>query len=354
MRLYSTLGLVAVLAVTVAACATPGARSSQVAASPSSVAESPSAWPLSDLPTIGTPADNGARIIKVETLSDRMRDLTIESPSVGTVQVRLLLPASHGDNPADRFAALYLLHGADGEYSDWTEKSDVEGTTAGTNLLVVMPAGASSFVGEQNLHGSGLNGRPEWEPFHVTELTQLMERNWQASDVRALAGLSLGGYATIVLAAHNPGWYRAAASYSGALDIRGAIDKYLSDADPETLAQVEAILAGADEIGRYDITELAPLLKGTGSIYISYGNGMPGPLDPPDRRFRSPLEVWCGGGSDLFVRELRKAGVPVTADDYGDGTHSWEYWNHELQVSLPMFLEALGEPVPSASPSPAS
>ena len=54
------------------------------------------------------------------------------------------------------------------------------------------------------------------------------------------------------------------------------------------------------------------------------------------------------------MAELRKADIPVTVDDYGDGTHSWEYWDRELRESLPMLVEAIGlpAPAPAASASP--
>jgi S-formylglutathione hydrolase FrmB len=348
MRTGSNAGFLVALALILAACGSPAASPSAAAGSPPP-AGSPGAWHLGDLPTIGEPADDGARIVNVETLDARTRDLTIESPSVGTVKVRLLLPASFADDPAARFPALYLLHGADGEYTDWSTKSDVEGTTAPTDLIVVMPAAASSFVGEGNDEGSGWSGRAVWEPFHATELTQLMERNWQASDQRALAGLSLGGYGAMLLAARNPRLYQAVASYSGALDIVGAVETHLPNADPATLAQIQDIIDEANGLGTYSLVQLAPLLKGMKTVIVSYGNGEPGPLDPPDRRLSSPLEKWCGGGSDLFVSELRKAGVKVTADGYGDGTHSWEYWDRELRETLPLLLDAVGEQPPASA-----
>jgi S-formylglutathione hydrolase FrmB len=181
-----------------------------------------------------------------------------------------------------------------------------------------------------------------------------MERNWQASDQRALAGLSLGGYSAILLAARHPGLYKAVASYSGALDIKDLVSQFVQDADAETLAKIGDIVDQANELGGYSVAELAPLLRATKSIFISYGNGKPGPLDPPDRQTPSPLEKWCGGGGDLFVAELRKAGIPATVDAYGDGTNSWEYWDRELRVSLPMLVEAMGlpAPAPAASASP--
>lgn len=147
-------------------------------------------------------------------------------------------------------------------------------------------------MGESNKEGSGSHGRAEWEPFHTAELTQLMERNWQASDKRDLAGLSLGGYGAIVLAARHPGLYEAVASFSGALDITGAVEKYLPNIDLDTLAKVQDIIDQANGYGTYNLVELAPLLKGTNAVYISCGNGKPGPLDPPEgRRSRSGAGV---------------------------------------------------------------
>ena len=67
-------------------------------------------------------------------------------------------------------------------------------------------------------------------------------------------------------------------------------------------------------------------------------------------------EEWIGKGNDLFVAALKAAGVPATVNAYGPGTHNWAYWQRDLHDSLPMLLQALGEPVPVASvvPSPST
>ena len=156
--------------------------------------------------TIGQPADDGARIVGIQTIDGRTRDLTVESPAVGTVMVRLLLPSTFADQPTARFPVLYLLHGGGGEYTDWTTNTDVEAFTAPTRLLVVMPAAVTSTMGELGTdrpHG-GTGGSTAWETFHLTELRQLLERNWQAGDARAIAGLSLGGLGTVNYAGRHP------------------------------------------------------------------------------------------------------------------------------------------------------
>ena len=178
-------------------------------------AASPSA-----LVTIGQPADDGARIVAIEKIDARTRDLTIESPSVGTVKVRLLLPASFDEQSESRWPVLYLLHGAGGDHTEWTGATDVEELTAPTDLLVVMPdANADGIEGwYSDWYNGGDGGQPAWETFHLTELRQLLERNWQAGDERVIAGLSMGGYGAITYAARHPDLFKAAASYSGVLD----------------------------------------------------------------------------------------------------------------------------------------
>jgi len=47
-------------------------------------------------------------------------------------------------------------------------------------------------------------------------------------------------------------------------------------------------------------------------------------------------------GDDHFVAALAQADVPATINAYGPGTHSWAYWDRELQASLPMLLGAIG------------
>ena len=129
------------------------------------------------------------------TWASRMVDLLIDSPAVGPVQVRLLLPVgfskdSVGKGATTTYPSLYLLHGGGGEYTDWTTNTHVEAWTAPTNLMVVMPGAGSSAVDGwyTDWQGSGAAGRPQWETFHLDELPQLLERNWQAGPNRAVAG----------------------------------------------------------------------------------------------------------------------------------------------------------------------
>ena len=286
--------------------------------------------------TIGQAADDGARIVKVDVLDERTRDVTIESPSVGYTKVRLLLPPGFADQPETRFPTLYLLDGSGDEYVVWARNTDVEELTADRDLLVAMTAASGGGVYSDWWQG-GQGGQPAWETFHTQELPQLLERNWQAGEDRAIAGVSMGGFGTLSYAARHPGMYSAAASYSGVVDIMGSD----FEMDPAIWGDKTA---QADIWRAHNPLDLAGELEGT-DLYISYGNGRPGPLDGGESMLDS-LESSLATQNEALIARLSELGIPVTVHAYGDGTHVWPYWDRELRRSLPMLLDALGVPAP--------
>lgn len=316
---------------------------------PSLAEPSPSPEPAT-LRTIGQPADDGARIVGVAEIDDRVTDLTIDSPAVGLAKVRLLLPRAFAAKAGTRWPVLYLLQGATDDYTSWSTGSDVAEIAALENVLVVMPAATADGVEGwyTDWRASGSGGQPHWETFHVVELRQLLERNWRAGDARAVAGLSMGGYGAVTYAARNPGSFRAAASYSGALDLK--VDPW-DFTRPDDLARWGDPLAGPDAWEEHDPIRLAPRLAGL-PLYIAYGDGQPGPLDPEGTEVDA-AEQWIARGNEAFVAALHAAGVDATVNAYGPGTHTWPYWEREFHASLPMLLDALGaEGVSSGSPPP--
>jgi S-formylglutathione hydrolase FrmB len=352
-----TIGFLLVLLM--AGCASPGVSPTPAASEsgPSAFSPTPTSASASELPTIGLPADDGARIIGVDSQpplircdlsgcsdpvsdpSTRARDLTIDSPSVGIVTVRLLVPRRFDSEPATRWPVLYLLHGGGGMTpTAWTEAFDVDALTAPSDLLVVMPEAGVGWYSDWWNRGAG--GPPMWETFHLVELPQLLERNWHAGDKRAVAGLSMGGYGAMEYASRHPRMFVFAASYSGLLDpLHGTgIPQFLVGnlwGDP---------VKNADVWLAHDPTANAEGLRGTG-LFVAYGNGVPGPLDdghasPFDPTGEGERNAGVQGAS--FVARLAELGIPVTVDAYGNGTHWTPHWERDLEQSLPLLLEALG------------
>jgi diacylglycerol O-acyltransferase / trehalose O-mycolyltransferase len=311
---------------------------------PPSEAPTPTAAPT-PLTTIDLPADDGTSIVKVTTVDVRTRDLLIKSPALGLppttpphdqlVTVRLLLPSQFDAQPAARWPVLYLLCGFGGDHKEWTLNTDVENLTAPTDLLVVMPDAGGGWYSDWWNGGKG--GPPEWETFHLTELRQLLERNWRAGDKRAIAGLSMGGYGAMEYAARRPGMFLAAASFSGVLDPVAAQARGWRLGAPDVMWGDP--VAQADVWKAHDPTDNVAALKGT-ALYVAHGNGQPGPLDAsgamPDSQ-----ESEFATESAAFVHHLDALKIPVTVYAYGNGTHDWPYWQRDLHRWLPLALKAL-------------
>ena len=300
------------------------------ATAPASPTDRPTASPR---PAIGEPADDGAAVVEVTDVDDRTKDLLIDSPAMGgLVGVRLILPMAFDAEPGTDWPVLYLLHGGGGSHTDWPEHTDAEDLLKTTDVLAVLPDGGErGFYSDWWNDGNG--GPPMWETFHLVELRQLLERNWHAGDARVVAGFSMGGYGAMEYASRQPGLFRAAASFSGALDPFGAgLDIGTDDLWGSRYSEEEIWKA-------HDPTTNAAALKGT-ALYVAYGDGGKGPLDvvdpPPD-----DIEPWIADQNRAFIAALAENKIPATVDAYGPGSHDWPYWERALHDSLPFLLKAL-------------
>lgn len=299
---------------------------------------------------VAGPPDHPARVIAVQKLGQRIRDLTVDSPALGrSAKVRLRLPRGFEAKPTRRWPLLWLLHGCCDTYQSWTRSTDVGALADLDDVLVVMPeAGPVGFYTDWYNRGRG--GSPRWETFHLTELRQLLERDWRADDRQVVAGLSMGGLGAIAYAARHPGMFRAAASYSGLLDTRyeGApipgpqlVQNILRGFDQDPRALWGDPNQQAEVWAAHNPEDLAPRLRGV-DLFVSVGNGRPGPLDgPAPKQQAQQLEQALYPQNVAFVERLRRLRIPVRFDAYGAGTHDWPYWERELHRSLPLLLRAL-------------
>jgi S-formylglutathione hydrolase FrmB len=159
----------------------------------------------------------------------------------------------------------------------------------------------------------------------------------------------MGGYGAIIYAERDARLFKAAASYSGALDV---IPETKRQPNADDIARWGDPASDASNWDAHDPLKMLPQLRGT-ALYISYGNGQPGPLDPAGAD-KDLIETQVDQGNLRFTDALTQADIPATVDAYGPGTHSWPYWNRELRASLPIMLAALGQPSGPLLPSTAA
>jgi S-formylglutathione hydrolase FrmB len=294
-------------------------------------------------------ATEAATVVAERWLTPREVDLTVHSPANGRdLPVRLLVPPGWSRTAERTWPVLYLLHGGNDDYTSWTRETDVEELSAGSPALVVMPeAGRDANYADWYRPDGGPNAGL-WETFHLTEVWQVLRDGYRAGTARSVAGISSGGTGAVTYAARHPGTFRYAAAYSAPLNLFDPVLQLVllktaadNGDDPEALWG--SPLWQADNWRRHNPLSLAPDLRGTG-LYLSSGTtGLPGDLDP--NGFWSPVqfgEAVVGANTAAMGVRLSLAGIPATVRLYGNGTHSWPYWQRELHASWPALLGSLG------------
>ncbi|MBB3728141.1 alpha/beta hydrolase [Nonomuraea dietziae] len=280
-------------------------------------------------PSSGAPSTRpGGLAVLDEERAGRLVRLTVDSPALkATAKVELLLPTAW--RPGTRWPVLYLLDGCCRRGGPaWVSDGRADEVTRDAQAIVVMPeAGYAGF------YSDWLDG-PQWETFHLTELRHLVERRYGGTGRRAIAGLSMGGFGALSYAARHPGMFRAAASFSGLVNVSREDVEYLTDQSGDDPGKL-----WGDRIAEHNPTALVRQLRDI-PVHVSCGNGEPGPLDARNTP-RDGGEAFIEAENRAFVRAAEAAGVKVTANLYGPGTHRWPYWTRELERALPMLLGSL-------------
>jgi S-formylglutathione hydrolase FrmB len=295
-------------------------------------------WLLTAAPAVARGV-GGLELVSSQRIDKRLRELTLRSNRLSAeTGVRVLLPASYTGSQR-RYPVLYLLHGAIGDYRDWTEKGEAERLTAGRPLIVVMPDSGPNgrYV---NWFNGGAFGPPEWESYHVGQLIDFIDARFRTIAVRrgrAIGGLSMGGYGAMHYAARHPDEFAAAAAFSGALDTSNPLDIAITPAAVYGPPDTEEVRWRG-----HNPTDLAENLRPV-DLTIRTGNGEPGgPFGGGDI-----VEKATHAMSLRLHRRLLRLGIPHVWDDYGPGGHLWPYWQRDLKRTLPHLMRVFAGPDPA-------
>jgi S-formylglutathione hydrolase FrmB len=307
---------------------------------------------------------DGLRVLSVKRLDARLVALTVSTKALpGPANIRVLLPTGYAKHPHRRYPVLYLLHGTSGGAADWTTMGGAERTTAGRQLIVVMPDIALNDDGGgwcTNWWNDGKRGVPEWETFHIDQLIPWVDRNLRtirSRGGRAIAGLSQGGFCSMSYAARHPDLFGIALSFSGAPDIA-----YDAEAQSLVTPIINVTETALDDVpansmfgprtteeinwAAHDPTTLAENLADT-RLFMFTGNGQLGPLDKVPSPLASAIEAGVEVLTKLFHARLEALGIPSYFDDYGPGTHSWPYWARDLRQSIGPLMHDFAHPLPA-------
>jgi S-formylglutathione hydrolase FrmB len=266
------------------------------------------------------------------------------SPRPNALRVNVYLP--DGYDGRRRFPVLYLLHGHGDAYDYWAspERGDVSRVARELGAVIVMPEGARGWY--VNWWRGGRRGDPGWERYHLDELIPLVERRLRVRRGRrwhAVAGLSMGGEGSLFYASQRPGYFGAAASFSGSISIQRP--EWPQGFDTQGERHLEVF--GDPEEQRFywsghNPVALAGNLRHT-RLFVAVGDGVPGSAGEADNYFGALAELELAQHAQDFVKAARAAGAEVTHRPQ-QGIHDWPYWRRHLAQAIDWgFFEPVAE-----------
>lgn len=314
--------------------------------------------PNSSLALNSPVAPDGSRVVDIRVNDDRHLVVTVFSTAMNnqfTVEVQ---------RPADTSVprpVLYLLSGGSGGkgQASWDRETHANDFLADKGVYVVQPVGGAATYYADWQSPDPRMGVVKWKTYLTEELPPLIDGLLGTNGINAIAGVSMSGTSVLQLPISKPGLYRAVAAYSGCAQISDAVGQ----------AYVRLTVAyggGGDAANMYGAPDNPmwaandPYLHAEGlrglDLYLSSGNGMPGPYDKTGDRhlagggFALANQVLVGGLLEVAVEQctrtlaarLTDLGIPATVELRPYGTHSWGYWDDELAASWPVLAHGLG------------
>jgi enterochelin esterase-like enzyme len=258
-----------------------------------------------------------------------LEERTVNSSILGRpVKYSVYLPADYQGSQRT-YPVVYLLHGYTDDHTGWVQFGEVNRYADKAiqdglipPMIIVMPNGDSSF------YINSYDGKEKYEDFFIKEFMPAIEKDYRIKAqkrYRAVAGLSMGGYGTLIYALKYPDLFAAAAPLSAAV---------FDDAAATTMAD-----------NRWEAT-FGPLfgrgLKGKDRLSQAWNsNSILKIVESKSADDLKKVRYWIDCGDDDFLSRgnsllhvaLIDKGVP---HEYRvrDGAHNWTYWRTGIVDAL--------------------
>ncbi|MEV4234510.1 MULTISPECIES: alpha/beta hydrolase family protein [unclassified Nocardia] len=313
---------------------------------------------LADPPPATDPAMTRTGTISIETVGPRHERFAIASAAMRRViTVDVLRGSGSGPRPL-----LYLLDGVDGEaVSGWLTKGRAAEFFADKPVDVVLTSGGTGSMYSDWMRRDATLGLNRWETFLTAELPPIIESYLKTDGRRAIAGVSMGAQAAMMLAQRYPGRYRAVAGMSGCYSTADDLGRAVTTITVASRGgNVENLWGppGSPEWNAHDSLLGAPQLRGT-TIYLSAATGLPTDADlvavSHSPELVEALKT-AGGGlaleagarscTERFAARLAELNIPATVDYAPTGMHTWPDFEAQLPRAWRVLAPALGLPDP--------
>ncbi len=261
--------------------------------------------------------------------------LSIQSKILGkAVKYAVYLPAGY-ETSQRKYPVLYLLHGYSDDETGWVQFGEVQKITNetiakgdATDIIIAMPdAGVSWYINDAG-------GKVRFEDFFVQEFIPAIDSLYKTRnkrEYRAVAGLSMGGYGSLIYGMKHPDLFAACAPLSAAVwndeHITG-----LPQADWMNYKFNE--LFGSSQEGKKRLTETwykNSILNIAATTPVEKLNQVRFYIDCGDDDFliKGNMELHALLTDRKVKHEFRVR----------DGAHNWPYWRSALPEVLKFVTE---------------
>ncbi len=227
------------------------------------------------------------------------------------------------------YPVLYLLHGRGDDSAAWAQKGDLRAIADASvrdgktePMIIVTPDAEVTFYLNQ------ARGEYQWEDFFFQEFIPHIEKTYRCraeKKFRSIAGLSMGGFGSLLYSLHHPEMFQTCYAMSAAVRTDDEINK----------------LPFAEFQKRYK-TMLGDIKEGDARITDFWNQNSVFFLVKklPDEQKKSVRYFLdCGDddfldtGNSLLHLAMRDAAIP---HEYRvrNGGHTWEYWKASLPEAL--------------------
>ncbi len=227
------------------------------------------------------------------------------------------------------YPVVYLLHGYTdndiawiqfGEANRILDKAIEEGELP--PMILIMPdAGVSWYI-------NNYDNSVRYEDFFFKEFIPFIEQNYRIlteKRYRAIAGLSMGGFGSLIYTLKHPDMFTGCAAFSSAIYT----EEEIINASEDRYSQIESILYGPGLKGKDRLTEH---LKANNPLWI---------VKNMDKKLLDGVKLYIDCGDDDFLYKGNSAFHVLLRNlqinhEYRvrNGGHQWSYWRSGLPMGL--------------------
>lgn len=255
--------------------------------------------------------------------------LRMESKILGKdVEYSIYLPPDYQTSNRS-YPIVYLLHGYTDDETGWVQFGEINRIADAAiaegkipPMIIAMPdAGLTWYINDYD-------GKVRYEDFFIQEFIPSIEKGFRVrskKEFRGIAGLSMGGFGTLVLAMKHPNLFVAAAPLSAAIYPEEEVVGF----DQERWDKVQGPMFGKGLVGEDRITEH---WKANNPFFLAKKLGAES-LKKVSYYFDCGDDDFLYKGNAAIHVLFRNMGVPHEFR-MRDGRHNWTYWRTGIADAL--------------------